>query len=50
MAAFYIEVESDDLVTIAAFKKKIFDDLDKARRYAVQHIPLSSDDVMVHVF
>jgi hypothetical protein len=50
MAEYYLEVESDDDVLIRSFKKKIFDDLDKARRYAVQHIPLSSDDVMVHVF
>lgn len=50
MAAFYIEVESNDPLILGAFKKKTFDDLDKARRYAVQHIPPSSDDVMVHVF
>lgn len=50
MAEYYLQVESDDDVLIRSFKKKTFDDLDKARRYALQHIPLGSDDVMVHVF
>lgn len=50
MADYYIEPESDDDVFILAMKKKVFDDLDKARRYILQHICPASGDVMVHVF
>lgn len=50
MAGFYIEMESDDPVCIAAFKKRTFDDLDKARRYVVQHIVPSPEDVTVHIY